>query len=339
VVTQPNLPSQTCTVTNGSGTMGVTPVASVSINCVTNTFTVGGNVTGLAQGESVVLRNNNADDLTIGANGSFAFATPTPSGGNFQVSVFTNPSSPIAQTCVVSNGSGKIGSGNMTGVSVNCATNSYTISGTLAFPGGTIVLQNNSGAGISLSANGSFSFPVPVTSGQTYSVALTSSPADQVCTVLNASGTITNANIVNVTVVCSTLNWLQSQPWTFTGNATGSFKPVDNSEAFTYTARANATSDTYRAVATSTTTLNYTWNYTGLHSTVGAHATLIAFAEGPGGTTLVTLQPDTSVIDGFTFSGASSLTITAGYGFGFMVTGTNTDPQMILDGSLKVTQF
>ena len=41
VAAQPSGPSQTCTVTSGGGTVGAADVTSVSIACVTTTFTIG----------------------------------------------------------------------------------------------------------------------------------------------------------------------------------------------------------------------------------------------------------------------------------------------------------
>src|SRR5947207_4352663 len=75
VLTQPTNPSQTCTVSNGSGNVGSASVASISISCATKTFTVGGTVTGLT-GSGLVLRNNGGDNLPIGGNGAFTFSTP-----------------------------------------------------------------------------------------------------------------------------------------------------------------------------------------------------------------------------------------------------------------------
>jgi serine/threonine-protein kinase len=59
--------------------------------------TVGGTVTGLASGASLVLRNNGGNDLAISADGSFMFTMPMASGGAYAVTVFHQPTSP-AQT-------------------------------------------------------------------------------------------------------------------------------------------------------------------------------------------------------------------------------------------------
>ncbi|MBP1778392.1 MAG: hypothetical protein H6Q86_4403, partial [candidate division NC10 bacterium] len=49
--------------------------------------TVGGTVTGLASGASVVLRNNGRNDLAISADGSFTFGMPMAMGGAYAVTV------------------------------------------------------------------------------------------------------------------------------------------------------------------------------------------------------------------------------------------------------------
>src|SRR5271157_3578439 len=70
-------------------------------------YTVGGSVTGL-RGSGLVLENNSGDDLTLVASGSFVFTSGIDQGGAYSVTVKTQPSNP-SQTCVVHNGSGTIG--------------------------------------------------------------------------------------------------------------------------------------------------------------------------------------------------------------------------------------
>ena len=133
VLTQPSNPSQTCTVTNGSDTGGSANVTNVSVSCVTNTFTVGGTVSGLS-GTGLVLRNNGTDNLGINANGGFTFGTAIASGAPYNVTVLAQPSGP-GQICTVGNGSGAVGGANVTDVSVACVT--ITSQGTdfyLTFP-------------------------------------------------------------------------------------------------------------------------------------------------------------------------------------------------------------
>ena len=92
VLTQPSSPTQLCTVASGTGTVSNANVTSVGVTCVTSSFTVGGTVSGLAAGASLVLRNNGGNDLTVTSSGSFAFTTPLASGATYAVTVSTQPS-------------------------------------------------------------------------------------------------------------------------------------------------------------------------------------------------------------------------------------------------------
>ena len=92
---------------------------------------IGGNLSGLSSG-NVVLQNNGGNNLSLSANGSFAFTTALTSGTAYSVTILTQPA---GQTCSVSNGSGTIGSANVTNVSVSCAAlpaTTYTLGGNLS---------------------------------------------------------------------------------------------------------------------------------------------------------------------------------------------------------------
>ena len=202
VLTQPSNPSQTCTVTNGSGTVTSGNVTNVAVTCVTNTYTVGGIVSGLS-GSGLVLRNNNGDDLSVAADGAFAFTTPVASGDDYAVTVFTQPST-LSQTCTVSNGGGTVTSANISNIQVFCVTNTYTMGGSVAgLSGGGLTLLLNGGD--ALPVNGStFTFTSSLPSGANYIVTISQQPSDplQACSLTNSSGTVTSANITNVVVNC-----------------------------------------------------------------------------------------------------------------------------------------
>ena len=89
--------------------------SNVNVSCVTNGYTVGGTLTGLAASTSVTLSNNNAESITLSGDGSFSFTTPVLT---YAVTVDTQPT---GQACLVSQGSGTA-SANVTNVSVVCAT-------------------------------------------------------------------------------------------------------------------------------------------------------------------------------------------------------------------------
>ncbi len=205
VQTQPTSPNQTCTVTNGSGTLAGSNITNVSVACTTNTYTVGGSVSGLAVGNSVVLQNNGGDALTVSANGSFSFSTPVNDGDTYAVTVSTQPTSPN-QTCRVSNGSGTLAGSNITNVSVACTTNTYTVGGSVSglTAGNSVVLQKNGGDDLTVSANGNFSFATALTDGSSYAVAVSTQPTTpiQQCTVSNGSGTVAGAEVSSVVITC-----------------------------------------------------------------------------------------------------------------------------------------
>jgi N-acetylneuraminic acid mutarotase len=83
----------------------------------------------------------------------------------------------------------------------------FTIGGTDSGLAGTgLVLQDNGGGNLSVSANGSFTFATTVASGGAYSVTVLTQPSSpaQTCAVTNGSGTAT-ANVTNVQVACTTV--------------------------------------------------------------------------------------------------------------------------------------
>jgi len=79
----------------------------------------------------------------------------------------------------------------------------FTVGGTLTGLTGTVVLQNNGGNNLSVSANGNFTFSTAVNSGAAYSVTVLTQPAGQTCTVTSGAGNA-NANVTNVAVNCTT---------------------------------------------------------------------------------------------------------------------------------------
>jgi hypothetical protein len=119
VGTQPT--GETCTVTNGSGTVGSANVTNVAVACASATFSIGGTVSGLNTSTSVTLLDNGGNALTVSANGSFTFTTKLASGATYSVTVGTQPT---GETCTVTNGSGTVGSSNVTNVAVACSSGS-----------------------------------------------------------------------------------------------------------------------------------------------------------------------------------------------------------------------
>ena len=168
-------------------------------------YTVGGSLTGLVSGDDVVLVLNGSNDQTLTVDGDFVFP-PLLDGSSYTVSVSAQPT---GQACTVNNGSGTLAGANITNVNVSCVNQTYTLGGTLSglvtgFGGNTVVLQNNAGDDLTLSADGAFTFSTPVAYGDAYIVAVKTQPAspNEPCTVSNGSGTMPASDINGVSVNC-----------------------------------------------------------------------------------------------------------------------------------------
>lgn len=189
-----------CTVTGGTGTIGVTDVTTVVVNCTPGTFTVGGTVSRLV-GTTVVQLNGT--DLTLSANGTFAFPQALTAPTTYTVTVKTQPAyPPRAQDCVVANGTGSVVSSNITNIAITCTTKTFTVGGSVTNLNGTVQLTNNGVDAVDVNASGPFTFPTKVASAGTYAVAVKTQPEAQTRNVSSGSGTVGNAAITNVAVSC-----------------------------------------------------------------------------------------------------------------------------------------
>jgi uncharacterized repeat protein (TIGR03803 family) len=99
---------------------------------------------------------------------------------------------------------------------------SYSVGGSVSgLSGGSVILVNNEFEALSVSSNGPFKFTLTSQSRGGYSVLLGSQPPDQVCTVTKGSGVVTNADITDITVACST--GAVATIHAFSGGAGGSY--------------------------------------------------------------------------------------------------------------------
>lgn len=202
VSAQPGSPSQTCTVSNGSGVVAQADVIDVLVSCVINQFSAGGTVSGLA-GSGLVLQNNGGDSLPVTANGGFSF-NPQDDGSSYDITVASQPTG-LSQSCTVQNGTGTLAGTNVVNIAVVCVTNQYTVGGTLSgLNGNQVVLQNNGSDDQALTANGGFSFS-PQLDGSTYAITVLAQPVGppQTCVIANDSGVLDGANVNDVAVVCT----------------------------------------------------------------------------------------------------------------------------------------
>ena len=109
----------------GGGLAGnVYTTAAVSADCdvvahfAIDTFTVGGNVSGL-NGSGLVLRINGVDPLPVSQNGPFEFSSPLDDLSAYSVTIAQQPVSPD-QLCTVSDGIGNLDGGDIGNVAIDC---------------------------------------------------------------------------------------------------------------------------------------------------------------------------------------------------------------------------
>jgi hypothetical protein len=118
----------------------------------------------------------------------------------------------------------------------------YTVGGTVSGLVGTgLVLQNNGGDNLTITANGPFTFATALPDLSPYNVTVLTQPTGpaQVCTVTNGSGTISGANVTNVQVTCVTVQWPLTVSLAGTGSGTVTSSPAGISCPGTCTANFN----------------------------------------------------------------------------------------------------
>lgn len=98
VKTSPVLPvKQTCTVSQGNGKIADKEVNSVAVACTTNSYAVGGTVSGLSgkikgKGKGLILELKDGKDVEVTQNGNFLFPdTRLPDGSDYKVAIKSTP--------------------------------------------------------------------------------------------------------------------------------------------------------------------------------------------------------------------------------------------------------
>lgn len=109
----------------------------------------------------------------------------------------------IAALALTACGGGGGGGGGGYGSTSPAPPTTYTIGGSVTGLSGTgLVLQDNGGDNLSVTAAGTFTFKTALASGAAYNVTVMTQPSGQTCTVANGSGTV-SANVANVAVSCT----------------------------------------------------------------------------------------------------------------------------------------
>lgn len=198
--------------TESSGTatftikLGSSPASNVNI-CILSSDTANGGT--IQTGNGV-----NAADGTCTSSAPYAAFTSsnwenamtiTVVGSRGTLGVMTNTNYSLSFSVVTSDpdySSLSPGTISLTNTNVD-APGSYNVLLTLSgLTGGTLVLQNNGTNNLSLTANGTFPFTLPIVDGNTYSVSILSQPSGLNCAIAGtAFGTIASAD-VTLTASC-----------------------------------------------------------------------------------------------------------------------------------------
>ena len=208
VATQPT--GESCTVSGGSGT-ATANVTSVAVAC-TNTYTIGGSISGLTA-SGLVLADNGGNNLSVATNAStFTFTQPVAAGAAYNVTVVQQPT---GESCTVSSGSGTA-SANVTSVALACTPIAYTVAGSITgLTASGLVLQNNATDNLVVASGASsFTFSQTQLAGNSYNVTVYQQPTGESCTVSSGSGII-SGSVSNVRVACTTVTY------SITGSASG----------------------------------------------------------------------------------------------------------------------
>ncbi|MGJ8664366.1 MAG: FG-GAP repeat protein, partial [Marinicella sp.] len=211
LTSQPSEPNQVCTISggnsgddNGSGTLVGTDV-TIEVDCVTEQYSIGVEVSGLTSGNSLILQNNGSDDLTVTENGASFFATTLDDGSAYLVSVNTQPTEPN-QTCVVSSPMGNLNGGDV-GLMVTCSTNQYSVGGMVSglATGNFVTLSMNGGFEyLVVDGNSYFEFNHSLEDESSYSITVFNNPTspNQTCDVTNGVGTLMGGDVIDIEIDC-----------------------------------------------------------------------------------------------------------------------------------------
>ena len=204
VATQPTRPTQTCTVANGNGTANGSAIANVAVSCKTNSYTVGGTVSGLPDGQSLGFIVQPGPGIRHSAEERAIYLRqPLPSGTAYGIVFAAGP--PPLVNCTIQNSSGTVLSSNVTNIAVTCTQKKYTLSVLVSgLTGSGLVLTTFNGPSETLQVrgNGVTSFPSPVTLVTSVAVATQPSNPSETCQPGGAGLPDAN-NVIQYTITCN----------------------------------------------------------------------------------------------------------------------------------------
>jgi molybdopterin-binding protein len=200
VTVQSNPSGQICIVTNGTGSVDSQSITNVLVSCSSTPGALGGTISGLTT-SGLVLKNGSDELTVISGSSNFLFSSTVANGAAYNVTIKTQPT---GKSCSLANGSGNMSSTGVTTVQVTCASNSYSLGGSISgLSVSGLKLKNGSEVLSVSSASKSFLLSTQVAYGGSYAVSVDTQPSGHVCSLSNATGTMGAANINSVQVTCA----------------------------------------------------------------------------------------------------------------------------------------
>jgi NHL repeat len=198
VKTQPQ--NLTCSVADNAGIIASANVTNVAVTCSAISNTLGGSVSGLVT-NGLILTSGGQSLPVLAGQTSFTFAALVASGGNYAVTVQSNP---LGYTCTPGNNTGVMGNSPITSVTMACTVNSFTLGGTITGLGVAGLVLSAGGQTLAINAgSSSFTFGTALAYGTSFSVAVQSPASGLSCTINNGAGVMPNAAVTDVAVSCN----------------------------------------------------------------------------------------------------------------------------------------
>ena len=141
---------------------------------------------------------------------------------------------------------------NWQGTGATGAAPTFTVGGSVSGLSGTVVLQDNGGDDLAVTTSGAFTFNTALATGATYNATVKTNPTGQTCTVTNDVGTISSANVTNVSVTCTTTS--------ISGTATDDFNRANGGLGTNWTGITDGAMAISGQAVVGTKTANYSGN-------------------------------------------------------------------------------
>jgi hypothetical protein len=164
-------------------------------------------VVGLTAGTLKLTLLSHASSMLVIKDGSFTFPIELNNGALFEVQIQTQPE---GLTCVLENNTGNYTPGPASStVTATCGPKKYSVSGVVTGLTGTLdVSRIGSEVPIMISENGPIALGPDDSTGANYSIVINVQPIGQVCSIQNANGVISSANVDNILITCASFKYI-----------------------------------------------------------------------------------------------------------------------------------